>query len=429
MRRVLDSISEPEVLNFAEGIQEPWSTLVAVTLTDGETIVGHLGGSRGALYEGQTYANNRPELQTWHFITNGNLIISDRDLYCERQFNIPLADVAGVRSIYVRQPLYRQLRDSGCAKGTKAPSPQKQYMSEFPKDERSLRAALRQHRSQALKRASARRHREWQEQLRQRLSASPTVGSTEDISLQGGVEASFENMELDIIGRNLNALIQSTALRTAQRHHYDTNTFSFGIAYSLGSSLSYTGDFAPRPGERLYVDWEYVSQNRKDLNGAGFGFIVSLSLSWNTSQAAAAKQMAKKPLANISDVCTSRDLVLIRGHVAFLTLPGSAVEHAAVTSGHKMSADGGTWRASVICTRTIVQAPDHATPWVLAYWKDGSAEVPFEMLDTSVVPLDIFATVHSGKHTTSFGTADCFLKVRYAQAAVTGQPSWAGTFA
>ena len=83
-----------------------------------------------------------------------------------------------------------------------------------------------------------------------------------------------------------------------------------------------------------------------------------------------------------------------------------------------MSADGGTWRASVICTRPIVQAPDNAMPWVFAYWKDGSAEVPFEMLDTSVVPLDIYASVHSGKHTTSFGTADCFLKVRYAQAAV-----------
>lgn len=429
MRRVLDSISELEVLNFARGIQEPWSSLVAVTLTDGEAIVGHLGGSRLAHDGERVYANNHPDLQSWHFLTNENLIVSDRDLYFERQFNIPLADVAGVRTIHISQPIYWQLRDWDHAEGTKSPSPQKQYMSEFPKGERPLRAAIRQHRSQALKRASARREREWQEQMRQALSASSAVGSTEDISLQGGIEDSFENMELDIIKRNLNELLRSTALRTAQRHHYETNMFSFGVDYSLSSRLSYAGDFAPRPGERLYIDWDYVSQNRKGLSGAGFGFIVSLSLSWNISQAGAAKQMAKKPLTNISEVCAGRDLALIRGHVAFLTLPGSAVEHTAIASGHKMSADGGTWRASVICACPIVQAPDNTTPWVLAYWKDGSAEVPFEMLDTSVVPLDIFASVHSGKHTTSFGTADCFLKVRYAQAAVTDQPSWTGTFA
>ena len=235
-------------------------------------------------------------------------------------------------------------------------------------------------------------------------------------------------MELNIIERELEPLLRSTALRTVQRHHYKMDLRSLGVRHSLEANLSFTGDFEPRPGERLYVDWDYVSQNRKGLNGAGFEFIVSLSLSWNTSQADAAKRLAKKPLTNISDLCVRRDnLTLIRGHVAFLEVPGSAVEHTTVASGHKLSIDGGTWRAAIICALPIAKAPDDGTPWVLSYWKEGGDEVPFEMLDTSVVPLDIFASVHSGKHTTSFGDAKCFLKVHYAQAAGSGPRVWAGT--
>jgi hypothetical protein len=53
---------------------------------------------------------------------------------------------------------------------------------------------------------------------------------------------------------------------------------------------------------------------------------------------------------------------------------------------------------------------------VLSYWQEGRDEVPFELLDASVVPLDIFGSVHSGRALTSFGTANCVLKVHYAAA-------------
>ncbi len=430
MRRVLDPISQQEALTFAKKLKEPWGTFAAVTLTYGDTIVGHLGGSCLVHDEEreQDYAQFIPGLDTWRFLADGNLIVSHRDLYNELQFCIPLGDVAGIRQIRISQPIYRQRIDRPNPKGSGGPSLFEEYLSHFPEDERPLRASMWEHRSQVLIRASERRVRELQELEKIKLSSSSAVESPEELPRQSFIEDELEDLEFNIIERKLEPLLRSTALRTAQRHHYKTDLWSLGVAYSLDSSLSFTGDFEPRPGERLYVDWDYVSQNQKGLNGAGFGFIVSLSLSWNTSQAGAAKQLAKKPLTSISDVCDRPDnLTLVRGHVAFLEVPGSTVEHTTVASGHKLSLSGGTWRAAIICALPIAKAPDDGTPWVLAYWKEEGAEVPFEMLDTSVVPLDIFASVHSGKHTTSFGTAKCFLKVHYAQAAGSGPRVWAGT--
>jgi hypothetical protein len=426
MHGLLDSISQQKVLTFAKKVRKPWETFAAVTLTDGATIVAHLGGSRLGHDEqyGQDYAQFIPTTGTWRFQADGNLVMCHRDLYNELQFYIPFTDVAGIRQIHIDQPEYRkaiELDHPG-----RGPSLFEEYLSQFSEDERPVRAAIREQRSQVLLRASERRVRELQQLEKQKLTSSSGVASADELPDQGFLKAEFEDLEFNIIERKLEPVLRSTAVRTAQSHHYHMDLYSLGVAYSIASTLTFTGDLEPKPGERLYVDWDYVSRNRKGLNGAGFGFIVSLSLSWNTSQAGAAKLLAKKPLTKISDVCRN-DLTLLRGHVAFVEVPGSTVEHTTIKSRHKLSIDGGTWRAAIITALPIVNAPGKDTPWVLSYWKEGGDEVPFELLDTSVIPLDIFASRHSGKLTTSFGKAECFLKVHYAQAAGSGPRVWTNT--
>jgi hypothetical protein len=446
MHRVLDSISQQEVLTFVKKLRKPWSTFVAVTLADGETIVGHPGGSRPQPTQGEdrlsepNFAQLHLTLDTWHFLADGYLIISYRDLYREVRFYIPLEDIAGIRQIRINQPIYG--RDAYYQESPMdGPSLLDEYLSHFPEDERSLRASIRAQRSKALEARQRVRLQEFEKQKLTWESAEEPAGQgfeelleepaeyrSRELAVRRFVERDFEDLEFNVLERKLISLLRSTAIRTARRHHYQIDLLPLGILYKLVSTLTFTGDFEPRPGERLYVDWDYVSRNREGLNGAGFGFIVSLSLNWDTSQAGAAKRLAKKPLTKISDVCIRHDkLTLIRGHVAFLEVPGSAVEHTTIASGHKLSIDGGTWRAAIICALPIVKPPDDGTPWVLAYWKEGGDEVPFEMLDASVIPLDIFASVHSGKLATSFGNAECFLKVHYAQAARGDPPVWKGT--
>ena len=171
MRRMLDSISQQEALTFAKKLKEPWKTFAAVTLTDGETIVGHLGGSRLVDGEGreQDYAQFIPRLDTWRFVADGNLVVCHRDLYNEVQFYIPLRDVAGIRQIHISQPIYRQsMRDLLKSASVGGPSPFDEYLSHFSEDERPLRASMREHRRQVLIRASERRERESERESQER---------------------------------------------------------------------------------------------------------------------------------------------------------------------------------------------------------------------------------------------------------------------
>jgi hypothetical protein len=383
VHQVLDSLPQQEILAFVKKLHEPRETLVAVTLTNGETIAGYPG------------TRAHPMDKDWQFLAGEQLLISHVDFPSVLWIYIPIGDVAGIRQMDIGQPIYYSDNEFADP-GREHERLHAEYLSHFPDDERPLREAIRKWRQTESKRIQARFTRE--------LDEPWTYDNFE-----------FRRIELATINRELRDLLRASAIRTAKRHGYQVDERSLG-QFSVRSIPRFVGDFEPKPGERLYVDWEYVSRNKEGINGAGFGFVVSLSLSWNTSEARAANRLAKKALTGLSDVCREK-LTLVRGHVAFLEVPGSTIRQSTISSGLKLSMDGGTWRAAIICMHPIVKAPDSDTPWVLSYWKEGRDEVPFEMLDTSVVPLDIFASVHSGRFTTSFGTASCFLKVHYAQAA------------
>ena len=361
-----------------------------------------LGGSR----TNSGFDNLFPTNENWQFLTEEKLIVCHRDGDNELRFYIPIQDVAGIRKIDISQPIYDDNPFNDDYDHLLM-----EYLSHFSEDERPLRVAIRKRRQAESKRAWARFIREMESRF-QNSSAASFEGPPQ----RSLVEDELEYIELYTVDRRLEPLLRAAALRTAQRHGYQVDRWSLGILGNLRSTVVFVGDFEPKPGERLYVDWEYVSRNREGINSAGFGFVVSLSLSWNSSEARAAKRLAKKPITGLSDVCRET-LTLVRGHVAFLEMPGSTIGRNKISSGLKLSMDGGTWKAAIICMHPIVKAPDADTPWVLSYWMEGRDEVPFEMLDTSAVPLEIFASVHSGRSTTSFGTANCFLKVHYAQAA------------
>jgi hypothetical protein len=428
MNRVLDPLVAGQVVTLAEAFAEPWQSYAAVTLTDGETIAGHPGASLPvAGLSGIMFADSTPTTGSWQFMDGTDLVVSHSDLYDELRIYIPAGDVAGIRRLAVSQQVFRLPRPDEDAE---APDPRAaadrlyaEYLSQFPAGDQPVRAAQHKRREAAARReykryraaADEAADRRSQESARRIWGLPPLDAGAAEFDVTADA---LQRARLDAAQRRLWSLLRVAALRTAQRHGYRIERLSFGIAYRLLSTVEFEGDFEPGPGERLYVDWDYVSRNREGLTGAGFGFVVSLSLSFNTSAARAARQLARRPRAELTAICGEK-LALVRGHVAFLDVPGSAVERRAVSTGRSLDMDGGTWRAAIICADPIASAPGPQTPWVLSYWKEGREEVPLDLLDASVVPLDIFGSVQSGRARTSFGQASCFLKVHYAAAAAT----------
>jgi hypothetical protein len=407
VNRILESISRAAVSSFAKGLKEPWNALAAVTIVDGETIVGHLGGSRQSSGD-RNFAVSPFDLtrDKWRYFFGQDLALSYRDLYTELRIYIPIRDVAGIRGMNISQPVYEGLR---IGRNGKPSGPLDEYLSHFKGDERALRSVIRERRQAEFDRESARR---WDE-LSESIQRSVTESADEQQKL---IDAELRNFEFDVLQRDLVTLLRATALRTALRHGYQVARWPLGVSYLLTTTLTFKGDLEPRPGERLYVDWDYVRQNREGLTGAGFGWIASMSLQWNTSDARAASKLAKKRLVDLRDLCLN-SLAFVRGYIAFLGVPGSMVKHDAMSAAHELTMDDGTWLAAIICDRPIAGPPARGIPWILSYWKKGSEVVPFEMLDTSVPPLEIFGSVHSGDFDAGFGNASCFLKVHFAQAA------------
>jgi len=140
------------------------------------------------------------------------------------------------------------------------------------------------------------------------------------------------------------------------------------------------------------------SRNRDTIDGAGLGFIVSASLSWKTSDAKAAKKLAKKHVIALGSVCQC-DLALVRGYIAFLDIPGSTIANGAAPSGNTLIMDEGVWRAAVISPAPLLGPPPDGTPWVLAYWRQGREEVPLRcLLDRSIITVR-----HLRQHTNAGG--------------------------
>jgi hypothetical protein len=229
MRRLLDSISRGDIVSIAKRLHEPWRTFTAVTLTDGETIVGHLGGSRPERWQGIDIAQVTPTRDSWRFLADSDLVLCHRDLYTELRFYIPITDVAGVRSIDISQPRYEFQED---------------YLGQYAEDERPLRAAIRDRQAADLhhefERRQAERNREFERHMQElRSGALESKGESDDQS-QGPslVDDELEKTELDVLGRNLAGLLRSRALNTAIGHHYKVSRWVFPVSYSLSLDVS-----------------------------------------------------------------------------------------------------------------------------------------------------------------------------------------------
>jgi hypothetical protein len=417
--QVIDPISQEQIAAYIRSVDSPQTTHTVVTLIDGETLVGNCGGwgasspSAGA----PAFPGDR---NTWQYMTDSELILSNTDLYSQLRCYVPLQDVGGIATIDIEQPIFRSQswRSDEQADASYARL-RERYLSTLPTDQHDARLAIRERQSSELR---ALFEKELREPKPIDLSAL-SVDKVEDEfdSPMGIARDELRGFDSAVRARSLMDLLRITFVRRTAGHGYRLERWPVGLAYMIESTVTFAGDFEPKPGEPLYADMEYVAQNREGLTGAGLGFIASATLNWQTSDDRAARRLARQKPTDVATLCDERNTALIRGYVTFLEMPGSSVAASTVSTDNTLSMDGARWRAALISREPLIGPPAEGVPWALSYWREGSDRVPLEMLDRSVPPLEIFGTVQSSlRATPSFGgEASCFLKVRYAQAAST----------
>jgi hypothetical protein len=382
-----------------------------VTLIDGEAIVGHCGGSpesddRSASFE--------QDLQKWQFFTDDVLVLSYRETTAELRLNVPVAEIAQIRTLEVSQPTFGgKMRATESDPDELRSRLEEQYLSYYPPAERPLRRAIRDRQSAEL----------------ERWVIDTGLPSDWPSSI---VEDELSDVDFAVRARKLTDLLRASAVRRAVERHYEIDKWEFGFSPILVATVTVDGDFAPKPGERLYVDWDWIGHQRSTLDGLGFGFIVSATVEWTLSDARAAQMMARKSPFDLGAICQRETPTLVRGYVTFLEMPSSILEDTTVSAGEAESIEGSEWRKALVADRPLAEPPTKDIPWVLTYWRKGCQEVPFEMLDRSIAPIDVFGSIHatparlSSEDGTSFGETSCAMRVRYASAASTGW-QWAKT--
>lgn len=394
------------IREYARSLVAPWRDLVAVTLTDGQTIVGHVGGSPEVeVGEGEVpVAVNNPSQDRWHFFQNDQLVLSYRSNRGETRIYVPLAAIANLSAAPFTQTVYSEYVDFDIDWSDARERLMAEYLRTYDQDERSLRRKI-------LEFQAAQRHVRF-ERFKEGLAGD---GSLTDSDLE--VSADWLTDEFKFLDRRLQDVLEVEAVRTASRHGYRVERYAIlptRFDLTIKGTVALNGDIDGPNKQLIYADYGLLSRSQGGVRGLSGGFGISFGVEWDQSLERHVKQKLNGRITSFADVC-SRRAVRVQGHLAFVSATGSVIEDAEVPQLESTRIEGGEWYAAVISQQPLTGPPTDGIPWILSYWNSQTFLLPYVLLDRMTRRLRIYGEVVNSPAVTSFGKCNCFLKVYCAE--------------
>jgi hypothetical protein len=403
---VLPKMPSIRIREYTQSLAAPWMDLAAVTLTDGQAIVGHIGGSPEVeVGEGQVPAAlSNPSQDRWHFFQNDKLVLSHRGNKGETRIYVPFAAIANLSVAPFTQTVYSEYVDFDIDWSDARERLMAEYLRTYNQGERSLRRKI-------LEFQAAQRHIQF-ERFKEGLAGD---SSLTDSDLE--VSADWLTNEFKFLDRRLQDVLEVEAVQTASRHGYQVRRYvipptRFDI--TIKGTVTLIGDVDAPSRQLIYADYDLLSRSQGGPRGVSGGFVVSFGVEWDQSLERHVKKELHGPITPFADVCSQR-AVRIQGHVAFVSATGSVIEDAEVPQLESVRIEGGDWYAGVISQQPLAGPPPDGIPWILSYWNSQTFLLPYMLLDRVTRPLRIYGEVVNSPAVTSFGKCKCFIKVYCAE--------------